>query len=176
MPLHSITPRLSLTESDKEIIVEAEVAGYPEESLTLEFLDPSTLKLSGSLETNKSLPYASANPTQGKLGATSSDSNRQAETAHTAKVNQSGGAEQRDEGLHNVSETTSQTHASKAQTEGQIRRQFSRRVELPVPVDPGVVKASLKLGILSIVMPKTYFPADSQAGRNIGRRFIVLTT
>ena len=109
-----IGPKINLIEQEKALKVDAEVPGFPKESLKIEFPNPTVLHLSGKVET-ESTPNADA---EGK--------------------------------------ETSSTEVSKDKVWRRelVSRSFNRSIHLPAPIDTDGVTASLKDGLLSIVLPK----------------------
>lgn len=110
-----IGPKVNLVEQDKVLKVDAEVAGFPKESLHIEFPNATTLHIRGKTETEVS-----------------------------PDVNAEG----------NKSDVSTEVSKDKVHFRELTSRSFSRSIQLPTPINADGVQASLKDGLLSIILPK----------------------
>lgn len=119
-------------ETDKNYIVEMEVPGLQKNNLDIEFLDDNTINVRGSIERviSTEVPTDAA---QVESGATSAET-------QVAK-SEGGGA------------MTTQHEGTYWSTE-RMRGSFQRTITLPGKVDVEQVRANLKDGILTMVVPK----------------------
>jgi len=134
------SPRVDLTENKDNYQVKAELPGIPRDAVNIEF-DDNTLVISGRLEhETSSEPERHDSPSQ----ATDQSTAAQPAEDSTAVANSATDTQ--------VAESTDDTpriwHRERSVGE------FSRSFAFNTPVDQENIKASLKDGILSIVLPK----------------------
>lgn len=138
----SFAPRVKLVEHGNEYKIEAEVAGFPKEALTIDFPDARVLRLSGKFEQENN-----HNPK-------SADFAPEAVAARTSPAAQSSSCS-------TEVTTTAADHEKQLGSKNgriwhneRISRSFTRNIGLPGAIDTDAVKASLENGVLSIVLPK----------------------
>ncbi|KAK9449641.1 HSP20-like chaperone [Limtongia smithiae] len=126
------TPTFDVKETDKEFVLQGELPGVDKKNLNLEFVDPQTLSVRGTIE--KTQEYNA--PPSAEASATSDASTAVAESSDKT-----------------VTKSSSSAPATYWATE-RVYGEFSRAFKFPTPVDSEKVTASLKNGILSVVVPK----------------------
>ena len=133
-PRSNYGPKVNISEEEKHYKVEAEVAGFPKESLSIDFPDANTLHLSGKVAESTALPKDEA---KDATNAATTEAEKSDSTQVTAQ--QASGEVARQ---------------SRVWRQEHITRSFSRQFGLPQAVEVDAVQASLNNGILSILMPK----------------------
>lgn len=127
--LRSFTPRFDVHETEEAYHLEGELPGIPQNSIDIEFSDPHTLVIKGRTEHESHAPDTSQEgDSQGKgsdVAKTGDKTVTKADNKHRYWVNE--------------------------RSVGEFHRTFA----FPSRVDQDKVKASLKEGILSVVVPKT---------------------
>ena len=148
-------PRVDIKEGPKAYRLEAELPGFRKSDLSIDFLDPRTLRIAGKRHVNQSA-MSEADDAAGNeainefpntVDAKAPESTESVEPTTTDKA---------------VTEAQSKdVEAFEAEEDYQVvesdRDQeitFSRQWRLPESVDQDAVKASLDHGILSVVLPK----------------------
>jgi HSP20 family molecular chaperone IbpA len=123
-------PRFDVRESEDSYHLDGELPGIAQKDINIEFTDPHTLVVKGRTERE----YHTAEPTKNA----SDDDTAEAKTSDQAQ-------------------TTKLSHRFWAceRSVGEFQRTFT----FPGRVDQDNVKASLKDGILSVVIPKSTVPA-----------------
>ena len=130
----SFAPRVRLIEEGPAYHLEAEVPGFNKESLSIDFPDTQVLRLCGQYTaTVCDEPPKMESQTQSTAASFAEDTSKQLSDKR-AKV------------WHNE----------------RISRSFQRFVSLPSPVNADAVKASLKDGVLSVVLPKLERTTESK--------------
>lgn len=160
--LNTFTPSFDVKETKEAYVLDGEVPGISDKSaLDLSFVDDNTLVIKGRIEKH--------NESGNENGS------NQAAESHTDKASGYHSPTVEEEGSNSqaVSKTTS-TEVQQQQQQQQpqhrywIREryvgEFQRSFSFPQNVDHDAVKASLKDGILSVVVPKK---AHSASGRKI---------
>lgn len=163
-------PRFDLKETKEAYSLEGELPGIDQKDLSIEFTDEYTLTIKGR---TKSVRHpAAASAVEGEKQAAVEDSPASASESSSVKSHQ---ASVEDEEPANSSavaeETTAPTPAAepvKAQEPAKEKDQywisersvgeFTRSFSFPARVNQEAVKASLRNGILSIVVPKAPAP------------------
>lgn len=172
--LRTFEPRFDVKENREAYELQGELPGIEQKDLTLEFTDANTLSIRGRSETVReegTRPGAAieaAQSEQQKIGDSTETESSGSNGYHKATVE--------DEGAGNA--TTNDNTVATTSTEGsevaQARKHdapkywvsersvgsFARSFSFPTRVDQDAVKASLKNGILSIVVPKAVAPAN----------------
>lgn len=140
----SFSPRVKLSEEQNNYKIEAEVAGFPKDALSLEFPDPQVLRISGKFEQEtKHEPDTTHEATQN--GKDSKKDNKDPGTAVVTARSEN-------------DKQLSHSKGARVWHNERISKSFTRNIGLPSPVDTENVKASLENGILSIVVPKLNKP------------------
>lgn len=122
--LRSFAPRFDVRESETAFHLDGELPGIAQENINIEFTDPQTLVVKGRTEREY----------------------------HTSEPKEQAGNEQAVVTSEKASKTSKASHRywASERTVGEFSRTFS----FPNRVDQDNVKASLKNGILSILVPK----------------------
>jgi HSP20 family molecular chaperone IbpA len=123
--MRSFAPKFDVRESEASFHLDGELPGISQEDINIEFTDPQTLVVKGRTEREY----------------------------HTAEPKEQANSEQQAvETVEKASKTPSASHRywASERTVGEFSRTFS----FPIRVDQDNVKASLKNGILSVVVPK----------------------
>ncbi|KAK9355793.1 HSP20-like chaperone [Lipomyces doorenjongii] len=129
------TPTFDVKETDKEFVLQGELPGVDKKNLSLEFIDPQTLSVRGTIE--KLQEYASPSAQQTVEGS-------QAKESTSTDVTNA-----------NVDNTVAQQgHQPTYWASERVYGEFSRAFKFPSLVDSERVSASLKNGVLNIKVPK----------------------
>jgi HSP20 family protein len=167
-------PRFDVRESKEAYTLQGELPGVEQKDINIEFTDASTLSIRGSTETVReedSRPSAAIEAAQPEkaVEATESESSAGSSTNyHKASVEEEEGVLVDADGETDSTSTVANTPATEAaQTVAQPAEtkptywisersvgSFARSFQFPQRVEHEAVKASLKDGILSIVVPK----------------------
>lgn len=170
-------PRFDVKENREAYELHGELPGIEQSDLTLEFTDANTLSIRGRTETVReegTRPGAAieAQPEQRKLTEKAeTESTASSSNYHKATVEDEAGASTANNDSTVATPATeapaSQEIAHTAKTDGpkywvseRSVGSFARSFSFPTRVDQDAVKASLKNGILSIVVPKAAAPAN----------------
>ncbi|KAK9326753.1 HSP20-like chaperone [Lipomyces starkeyi] len=129
------TPTFDVKETDKEFLLQGELPGVDKKNLSLEFIDPQTLSVRGTIE--KLQEYASSAAQQATEGSQAGESTSTDVTNANAENTV---AHQGREPTYWASE--------------RVYGEFSRAFKFPSLVDSERVSASLKNGVLNIKVPK----------------------
>lgn len=174
-PLRSFQPRFDVKEVKDAYELHGELPGVEQKDIQIEFTDAQTLSIKGRTERHRESgtpPTAALEGQQEKGRITAGDSSSDASSQHYQPPSVE------DENTTSSSTNTEQqvttTDASNNQIQQQAQQQqkpdhrywvsersvgeFSRSFAFPSRVDQENVKASLKDGILSIVVPKASVP------------------
>ncbi|KAF3397800.1 30 kDa heat shock protein [Penicillium rolfsii] len=122
--MRSFAPKFDVRESESAFHLDGELPGIPQEDINIEFTDAQTLVVKGHTEREYHTP----------------EPKEQAENEQAVEI------------TDKASKTSGNSHRywASERTVGEFSRTFS----FPIRVDQDKVKASLKNGILSIVVPK----------------------
>ncbi|KAI4159364.1 MAG: hypothetical protein LQ342_006620 [Letrouitia transgressa] len=160
------TPRFDVREVGSAYELQGELPGIKQEDIEIQFIDANTLVIKGKTERDhvrqSSQSVDAAEETSGK-GAIADDTSESSSTYHKASVEDEyvdAGAEGAEAKIENevtaappkpatVSEPESRFWISERSV-GEFQRTFS----FPGKIDQEAVKASLKNGILNVVVPK----------------------
>lgn len=164
-------PRFDLKESKEAYSLEGELPGIDQKDLSIEFTDEYTLTIKGRSERHaergrrpeavesEKAPAAE----EATTSETSSVKSHQATVEDEEPANSSAAVQENTEATA-TAHTAEPVEAEKKPTEGHYWisersvGEFSRSFSFPQRVDQDAVKASLKKGILSIVVPKAPAP------------------
>ncbi len=168
-PRHIAAPRFDVRERNAAFELQGELPGLQQENVTIEFTDPHTLVIRGKVEreetfTNMKDDGGSAQ-LEGNQSSAKAISGGEGETASSADAasteaqgNQSNTAlNNADAGTDAVSSKTGEFEDGeryKYWVSERVVGGFERHFKFPSDVDQEAVKASLKNGILSVVVPK----------------------
>ena len=185
--VRSFQPRFDMKENKDSYELHGELPGIAQKDINIEFTDATTLSIRGRTETVReegrrptALPESQAGQQQKKLADAETESTSSSNNYHKASVE--------DEETATTSSTTDATPVdtpaepptasvapSQSQEVAKNEQQsegpsywlsersvgsFARSFSFPQRVDQEAVKASLKDGILSIVVPKAQAPAN----------------
>jgi HSP20 family molecular chaperone IbpA len=122
--MRSFAPKFDVRESEASFHLDGELPGISQEDINIEFTDPQTLVVKGRTEREY----------------------------HTTEPKEQANSEQAVETTEKASKPSGTSHRywASERTVGEFSRTFS----FPIRVDQDKVKASLKNGILSVVVPK----------------------
>ncbi|KAI5202456.1 HSP20-like chaperone [Aureobasidium subglaciale] len=170
--LRSFQPRFDVKEVKDGYELHGELPGVDQKDIQIEFTDPQTLSIKGRTERHheSGTPPAALEGQQEKGRITSGDEPSDASSQHYHKPTVEdetamSGAQPSDQ---QVTTTNNQSQEVQQQTDRPQSRywvsersvgEFSRSFAFPSRVDQDNVRASLKNGILSIVVPKASAPA-----------------
>jgi HSP20 family protein len=174
--VRSFQPRFDMKENKDSYELHGELPGIAQKDINIEFTDATTLSIRGRTETVReegrrptALLESQAGQHQKKLADTT-----EAETESTTSSNKSHQPTVEDEDSATVASTTpAEAPASQEVSKNQQADadkssywisersvgSFARSFSFPQRVDQDAVKASLKDGILSIIVPKAQAPA-----------------
>jgi len=147
-------PQFDLRETKTAFELHGELPGVDQKDLQVEFTDPTTLVVQGHTERS----YTAGTPSQLQSGPTQGHITESGETdgAENGHATQNVDVAKRTE--TDVSKTSGSTVKPNSETRFWISErsvgEFRRTFTLPSTIDQDGVKASLKNGILSIVVPK----------------------
>ena len=156
------TPRFDVRETKDAFNLEAEVPGVEQENLSIEFTDEHTLTVKGrserSVEKGKKSESETPTTTEDGTATPSSEKSHQATVEDEEPANASAATEVAAPAP--AAEVTKPAAEPKEQYWYSERRvgEFARSFKFASRVDQEAVKASLKNGVLSIVVPKAAAP------------------
>ncbi|EXJ59228.1 hypothetical protein A1O7_06660 [Cladophialophora yegresii CBS 114405] len=135
----TFAPKFDVKEAKDSYILEGELPGIQQKDVVIEFADEQTITVKGRTEHTRE---EGSKPTPAtEVDANGKDENAQG--SYSTEVTTTGSKEV---GKHNPQHT----YWVSERSVGEFARSFS----FPIPVDQDNVKASMKNGILSIVVPK----------------------
>ncbi|KAE8131864.1 putative heat shock protein class I [Aspergillus pseudotamarii] len=158
-PVRSFTPRFDVYELNNNYHLNGELPGVNQASIDIEFIDPHTLVIKGRVER--------------RYRDSASNTNDQAEVPNDASSVKSlqPTVEDEDEGANDAASAGSSTKSSEQvdvqeQTKPRYKYwiterpigEFHRAFTFPTRIDQDTVKATLKDGILSVIVPKEPAP------------------
>jgi len=161
--LRSFQPKFDVSETKDEYTLHGELPGIDQKNVNIEWTDGNTLTISG--RTESSYESGPAPEEQGKVTEAGEDNK-----AHQPTVEDEAGAstEAPKETSTEVTTTNDKQEVSKPtdapkfwvseRSVGEFHRTFS----FPARVDQDAVKASLKNGILEIIVPKAAKPVNKK--------------
>jgi HSP20 family molecular chaperone IbpA len=148
--LQSFTPKFDVKEVDNAYELHGELPGIDQKDVEIEFSDDQTLTIKGRTERS----YSSGTPPAGFIeggAAPAAITEGEHKTPHKATVEDEDASKQT--GVVKKSETPAEPEAKYWISERSVG-EFSRSFTFPVRVDQEAVKASMKNGILSLIVPK----------------------
>lgn len=163
-------PNFDVHETKDAYHLEGEVAGVTNKNLDIQFTDAQTLVVKGRIERN----YNSHNNDAEETGTTfsttgsSSASSPAAEKPPKPTVEDEAAAKENENGTlvtrgSQEVKKADRTSGSRVWVSERMSGEFQRSFSFPATIDQEAVKASLKDGILSIVVPKR----ELKAGKKI---------
>ena len=165
-------PRFDLKETKEAYSLEGELPGVEQNNLNIEFTDEHTLTIKGRTERNTESgrrPEAVEAEKKAAIEETPAASETESEKAHHATVEDEEPANSSAAAAESSAAPTPAPAQQPAKTEAKTPEQqywiserhvgeFTRSFNFPQRVDQESVKASLKNGILSVVVPKAPAP------------------
>jgi len=157
--MKTFTPKFDVKETAEAYELHGELPGIDQQHINIEFVDAETLNVKGKIERS----YTSGTPPASTAGTIESTPTTQAikDKAHQPTV------EDEDSTAKDASSTTVATRVDNNEVDKQQEEpkdkfwvsersvgEFSRSFTFPVRVDQDTVTASMKNGVLSIVVPK----------------------
>ena len=171
--LRSFNPRFDVKETKEGYTLEGELPGVDQKDVTVEWTDHNTLQIKGRSEHNReegTRPSAAVEAAPEKAQIDDTESSTGSYHKATVEDEYSGTVAESSSTADATPATTpaaseaateqpkQQTNASKFWVSERSVGEFSRTFSFPNRVDQENVKASLKNGILSIVVPKASAP------------------
>lgn len=150
-------PRFDLKEVKDSYILEGELPGVEQKDISIEFTDEHTLVVSGQTE-----HYREEGTRPKELESGNKDQQQLKDAPHKVTVEDEGAGDKSNENQEVVKQTEEKksepehTYWVSERTSGSFTRSFS----FPARVDQDGVKANLKNGILTVVVPKAPAPAS----------------
>ncbi|ORY84878.1 HSP20-like chaperone, partial [Protomyces lactucae-debilis] len=141
-------PRVRLSEEGERYKVEAEVPGFPKESLNLQFQDDYTLLLSGKYEQE-----TREGPEQQEL---STDQGQQQQQQQQAAKQDQGNGKPASTAVSKSGDKQVSTNIQQPRVwrNERISQSFQRQIVFPTAVNQDAVEASLDHGLLKLAVPK----------------------
>lgn len=173
-PRRSFTPRFDVREVGAAYELQGELPGLEQRDLEIEFVDERTLVIRGhtgteSTKTNEPAPAEATKAVEAEEAATADNVSEKSANYHKVSVEDEyvdAGAESATEAAKTPASTPATPAAEVAEPKEAAKPSFKywiserfvggfeRRFSFPGRVDQEAVKASLKNGILSVVVPK----------------------
>lgn len=155
--MNTFSPKFDVKETSDAYELHGELPGIDQENINIEFTDAQTLTVKGRTERSftSGTPAIESSKTAGTI--TESDEN-----TYKAKVEDEAVAEKTSTEVAKAEPKKPEPKAKYWVSERSIG-EFSRSFSFPVRVEQDAVQASMKNGILSILVPK----AKKQEGRKI---------
>jgi HSP20 family molecular chaperone IbpA len=135
----TFAPKFDVKEAKDSYILEGELPGIDQKDVVIEFADEQTITIKGRTESQRE---EGTKPTATEVDDSGKDQSTQA-TSSSTEVTTTGSKDVAKQGPQH-------TYWVSERSVGEFARSFS----FPNPVDHDNVKASMKNGILSIVVPK----------------------
>ncbi|KAL1972416.1 hypothetical protein VTN31DRAFT_6830 [Thermomyces dupontii] len=142
----SFMPRFDVRETKDSYLLDGELPGVPQENIEIEFTDPHTLVIKGRIDESKEVT-----PESNYYPQTVEDKSASDKSSKTKDSSSSSTALQKSQAQAPVK---SQEPEYKVWYSERRSGSFSRTFSFPVRVSQDEVRARLKDGILSIVVPK----------------------
>ena len=150
--IRAFQPKFDVREHKETYELQGELPGLDQKDVHIEFADPHTLVIKGRVEREYS--SEGSNEARGRITGDVTDAGK----SHKATVEDEAAEDAKENGQSVEKTATGQVHQQQHRPKywvsersvGEFRRAFS----YPSRVDQDSVKASLKNGILSVVVPK----------------------
>jgi HSP20 family molecular chaperone IbpA len=139
----SFAPRFDVRETDEGYHLDGELPGIDQKDITIQFTGPQTLVIQGHTERS----YSSGTPPPPSSDAASSTGEKSNSTAEVDSAATAGDAVEPAENKTGRYWVTERSIGD-----------FTRTFNFPAPVDQDGVKARLRDGVLSVMVPKTAAP------------------
>ena len=174
--IRSFQPRFDVKEEGDQYVLQGEFPGIEQKNINIEFTDANTLSIKGRVERHReegTRPSAQveAPVEQAAIAESETSSYHKASVEDESEPTMSGGnpdATPAETPAESVAETETQqaTEAPPPKSKYWVSErsvgEFSRVFTFPSRIDQEAVKASLKDGILSVVVPKAQIPANKR--------------
>ncbi|KAI9834869.1 MAG: hypothetical protein M1819_002777 [Sarea resinae] len=147
--IRAFQPKFDVREVKDSYELHGELPGINQEDVNIEFVDPHTLVISGHTERS----FTKGTPPAGAIG----NGKEPARLTHKATVEDEDAASQPQEAERSTAAAEDEDSSKYWVSERSVG-EFHRTFTFPTRVNQDAVKASLKNGILSIVVPKTTAP------------------
>jgi len=160
--LRDFQPKFDVKETEQAYELHGELPGVEQKNLEVEFTDPQTLRIGGSTEYVREEGERPGVALEGRKPQGNIEGYHKPtvgeDEASTAKF----GEEQQMAETSTKGEVKDEEPKAKYWISERATGSFSRQFSFPQPVDSDAVKASLKNGILSIVVPKRSAPTKKR--------------
>lgn len=156
-PIRYFSPKFDLREVNEAYYLDGELPGVDQNHVNIEFSDPQTLVIKGRAERNYSNTDEESQQDEEKFSETSSNKSYQPTVEDEAEAKYSSPVATPTYSEKSVAEKT-QKPAYKYQHSERAIGEFHRVFNLPTRVDQDAVRATLRNGILSLVLPKEPTP------------------
>lgn len=171
--LRSFTPKFDVKENKEAYELHGELPGIDQKDVQIEFSDPTTLVIKGRTERHHESGTQPSGligdkPEQGRIGDSDSSYHKPTveeeakaagenkEQQQSSEVTKTDGSQEQANGNQQQQEKKKEHYWISERSIGEFHRSFS----FPARVDQDNVKASLKNGILSIIVPKAQGPTS----------------
>jgi HSP20 family protein len=134
----TFAPKFDVKEAKGSYVLEGELPGIDQKDIEIQFVDDQTITVKGRTERTRE---EGSKPTATEVGDSNGAKDAQANSSSTEVATT---------GSKDVAKHDPHTYWVSERSVGEFARSFS----FPNPVDQDAVKASMKNGILSIVVPK----------------------
>lgn len=150
--MKTFNPKFDVKENPDSYELHGELPGIEQKNVEIEFTDIQTISIKGRTEHS----YTSGTPIDVENAKVAGTITEGTETkAHKATVEDEGAETQKAEGAEVVKAEELEAPESKYWVSERSVGEFSRSFTFPVRVDQDSVQASMKNGILSILVPKS---------------------
>jgi len=152
--MKTFNPKFDVKENPDSYELHGELPGIEQKNVEIEFTDIQTISIKGRTEHS----YTSGTPPAvegAKVAGTITEGSELKAPSHKATVEDEGAEAQKTEGAEVVKAEEPKAPESKYWVSERSVGEFSRSFTFPVRVDQDNVQASMKNGILSILVPKS---------------------
>lgn len=149
--IRAFTPKFDVREHESTYELQGELPGIEQKDIHIEFADPHTLVIKG--HTEREYSSDGAQQARGRITGDVTDSSR----SESRKATVEDEAAEEDKSKKQVTKEGEGQRSSKSKywVSERLVGEFHRAFSFPTTVDQDGVKANLKNGILSIIIPKT---------------------
>lgn len=162
--VRSFQPKFDVREIKEAYELQGELPGINQKDVSIEFVDPHTLVIKGRVERESHRGDDDSQPSAGRI--TDAD---QSSSYHKASVEEEGASSESKQDTSG-SEDKQVAHADEHAHQNKLKYwvsersvgEFHRSFTFPTRVDQDAVKASMKNGILNIVVPKAPAPTSKR--------------
>ncbi|KAH8422929.1 Hsp20/alpha crystallin family protein [Aspergillus melleus] len=158
-PVRSFSPRFDVYEQDGSYHLDGELPGVDQNNIDIEFTDPHTLVIKGQVERQYNDTASDANESVDEpADDTSSNKSLQPTVEDEDELNSSATPESTASTSHPAAAPSKPGSTYKYWASERSIGQFQRTFSFPTRVDQETVRASLRNGILSVIVPKEPAP------------------